>query len=597
MIPVMYPTTTTVVNFVAFGAAADLINMLKPSMIIFDGGGNMEVSETNALANYVSEWSIGNNSELAFMNPSSDLASVGASALGPDGTMTANKIVESSGNTPHCMRAGLKWSSTGSVDKAMAYRLVVYAKAGERSRFQLELANSQIPFANPTRSGGVRATFDVSAGTIATAAAIFGNMAGALATAPVAAIEASQDGWYKCSVECMFPDTPFSGFPIGPFCTIFLDNGSGTTYAGDGASGMYFWQSRLLPPRAFNLTERTFFDDFNSLDTIDVDDTKAPGFNWYVDNESPAWPFGTIPAGEYSIAGSILTISSPSSLANKTLTSSVWSGTAFGVTPVSGSWTGFHFNMPALVEARAYWGDAPGGASGWPSTWTNSRELFEYPAVFNSAVGGVDAIFHPDYSSAGILHPTANAAAGTSVVTFAYVPPWGRRVGAFCWGTGIASGTKILSANSTTITLDANIVAPGVSIGQDFYVGWATEHDFFEVTVAPSGSPNSKPYTGVHGYPTHITQFTGSAGEISGLDPDYTQPHTYQTLLLPYDGTDIGLRLHFTDGLCQPIPTWQFAPDLTSGIFAWDDGTADYPIWIGAPNDFPGSWDFVAVYE
>ena len=66
---------------------------------------------------------------------------------------------------------------------------------------------------------------------------------------------------------------------------------------------------RLLPEL------KTFFDDFDSLSTIDVNNTHKPGFNWYTDSQWPNSsfldqrpPHKYLPA-DYSISNSIIALS------------------------------------------------------------------------------------------------------------------------------------------------------------------------------------------------------------------------------------------------------------------------------------------------
>lgn len=69
------------------------------------------------------------------------------------------------------------------------------------------------------------------------------------------------------------------------------------------------------PAHAWGISELTFFDDFDSIGTIDVNNSKADGFNWYVVNW-PDWYSDTghttgyvpSPAADFSVSNSILTI-------------------------------------------------------------------------------------------------------------------------------------------------------------------------------------------------------------------------------------------------------------------------------------------------
>jgi hypothetical protein len=72
----------------------------------------------------------------------------------------------------------------------------------------------------------------------------------------------------------------------------------------------------MAPPAAASAVgynHLTFYDDFDSSDTIDLADTRAAGFNWYTHNSwpvasHPAWPmFRPTPSSRISVSNSILT--------------------------------------------------------------------------------------------------------------------------------------------------------------------------------------------------------------------------------------------------------------------------------------------------
>ncbi len=56
------------------------------------------------------------------------------------------------------------------------------------------------------------------------------------------------------------------------------------------------------------MTRLTFEDDFDSLDTIDVNDTRQPGYKWYVSR-----PYGVVPSKpeDYKVENSVITLQSP----------------------------------------------------------------------------------------------------------------------------------------------------------------------------------------------------------------------------------------------------------------------------------------------
>lgn len=143
-------------------------------------------------------------------NDSSILANA---IVAPNGTETADKLIENTTNARHYVISPTLSTSTGF------FRTVsVYAKAGERTRFALQ------------EVGAAKGSFfDLSAGTV------IGDYIGA----PVSSeIQAVGNGWYRCSVTTV--GLTFSA------CAIFLvSTGTTYTYKGDGASGLYIWGAQV----------------------------------------------------------------------------------------------------------------------------------------------------------------------------------------------------------------------------------------------------------------------------------------------------------------------------------------------------------------
>jgi len=135
-------------------------------------------------------------------------ATITADAIAaPDGTLTADKIVENSATATHFAYNPIAVNS-GS------FTFTVYAKAGERSWIYVR--------------NTIGAYFNLSSGAI-----------GTIDSGVNAAITSVGNGWYRCSVT----STQSAGtiFP-----TAFLSTANGTTnYAGDGTSGIYIWGAQL----------------------------------------------------------------------------------------------------------------------------------------------------------------------------------------------------------------------------------------------------------------------------------------------------------------------------------------------------------------
>lgn len=135
-------------------------------------------------------------------------------AVAPDGTNTADKIVETTEGTSHVVfQMGLNANVT--------YAFSVYCKANGRS--VVGISNS---------SNGVgRAQFNISTGTVlpsATGAVIIASPA----------ITSVGDGWYR--ISCIITS------PITSNIAIFLQNSdTNISYTGDGVSGIYIWGAQL----------------------------------------------------------------------------------------------------------------------------------------------------------------------------------------------------------------------------------------------------------------------------------------------------------------------------------------------------------------
>ena len=135
-------------------------------------------------------------------------------AIAPDGTLTADKLVESTDvATSHLVGRFITGLTT------TAYTLTVYAKAAERS--QIVVVGS-----SASTYGYI---FDLSTG-----AGI-----GSFGVAPNSfSITSVGNGWYRCSITYTQPNTE-AHFRLYPAV------GGNASYDGDGFSGIYIWQADL----------------------------------------------------------------------------------------------------------------------------------------------------------------------------------------------------------------------------------------------------------------------------------------------------------------------------------------------------------------
>lgn len=143
-----------------------------------------------------------------------------------------------------------------------------------------------------------------------------------------------------------------------------------------------------------------FFDDFDSLNTIDVEGTGKPGYNWYVDRA--VWGRGITEPSAYSVSNSVLTVSSTGYSAGWALSSFSPKGNV-----------GHSFNY-GYFEARIRFDPTLGKTSqGWPAWWSlsthhskiNNMDHWAELDFFEAYTGG-----HADYSGAfvGSVHDWAD---------------------------------------------------------------------------------------------------------------------------------------------------------------------------------------------
>jgi len=141
-------------------------------------------------------------------------SSVTANAtVAPDGTTTADKLVENTANANHLV----SWSTT--LLAGVTYTLSAYAKAGERTQLVLQTGN----VANWASS--VLTIFNLNTGTIAL---------GSGTITPVGS------DWYRCSITATFGAANATGS-----IQIMTGAGGAVTYTGDGTSGVYIWGAQI----------------------------------------------------------------------------------------------------------------------------------------------------------------------------------------------------------------------------------------------------------------------------------------------------------------------------------------------------------------
>jgi hypothetical protein len=138
------------------------------------------------------------------------------SAVAPNGTTTADSLIENNLNADHIIFQGV------SVTADISYTLSIYAKANQRNWVQLA-----------TQAGGFGtsswANFDLNTGTI-----------GNVGTSATASITNVGNGWYHCSITATASTTAAAG-GMGIAILNANTNARLPSYTGDGTSSIYIW--------------------------------------------------------------------------------------------------------------------------------------------------------------------------------------------------------------------------------------------------------------------------------------------------------------------------------------------------------------------
>jgi hypothetical protein len=143
--------------------------------------------------------------------------SVADAVVAPDGTTTADKLVEdtTASNTHRLQQSGI------TVSASTAYTYTIYVKAAERSICTLQMTDG-------TNTGF--AYFNLSNGSV-------GSTSGTSARH----VEALADGWYRFGITM----TTAVGATAMTVQVFMATSTSTNSYSGDGTSGLYLWGAQL----------------------------------------------------------------------------------------------------------------------------------------------------------------------------------------------------------------------------------------------------------------------------------------------------------------------------------------------------------------
>ena len=144
------------------------------------------------------------------------------SDVAPDGTITADRIVEQSGGTFHLIR------QDSSVVANTIHTMSFYLKPGGRAWAKLQLSNT-------LENNGASVFANLATGSISSLTT-FGS-----GSFQSAAIEPAANGFYRVQLSCIID----SSSTTGRSQLLIASDSSTINYAGDGVSGLVVWGAQL----------------------------------------------------------------------------------------------------------------------------------------------------------------------------------------------------------------------------------------------------------------------------------------------------------------------------------------------------------------
>ena len=279
--------------------------------------------------------------------------------IGPDGTLTATKVVEATTTSYKELSQGSIVITTGT-----AYTVSIYAKAAERSSFRIGLTTEIF-------GASTNIYFNLATGTITSYSGGYS----------LGSIISAGNGWYRCSGT--FTPTITTTTNLAAYFT--LTNPS-EGYLGDGVSGLYYWGAQL---------------EKNNSSTIFVATTgsvaKFTNFAQRTDNQGTAYVanyFDEV-TGMINTNGLILNVN-PASPASYPGSGTVWKDIATDNNATSFNSPTFYSNSGTFyVPSGAYFGGFPqsisqGGSSRTVGIWLNSASSARGTPIETREVGGLN---------------------------------------------------------------------------------------------------------------------------------------------------------------------------------------------------------------
>lgn len=589
-----------------FGAIPDRLNML----VGMNGSNPLNASNTSVSpAHYGNLW-------FPFRS------SFGAFTTAPDGTTnTAQLLSEDTSNNTHFIQAGsLPYghdNATGALSAGYALGRIriagFFKQSGRRLGFSVQTFDG-----GASNAGKLTVVFDLVGGQVGVAASTSGIAAGTILNPIATQIIPVANGFYLCIQDLYFKD----GGGAMLLANCFLDNGTGTgalsnSYTGDGASGVYCWRTNAMPSAAYSISNTIFFDDFLNSSTIDLNNTKVSGFNWYPsagkwtnyinDTGSP------YPSSAFSVSGSVLTLLPPDAHgAGGTML-----GTATQISDVGGTYVGQGFGggKPMLLEGKLNFNYAVQESANCTGTWWSSSLEWIVAQGQGQTVALASQAKFP-----GMELDLVEAASSsghknrpdTDALTYIGV-----------------SGSFGLPGNGAVQTLTGNFVC---MVG---FPPWNSTYDYGlvgstafvivsgQVYQSTGASPN------INQMPPNATYWTAVGTNQGQFLSDPSQMHVYSHLVLPYSGQagisgsmaqqptftsngpisgsvqdpSLGLKMSFYDGLwCNTAGFW--GPNVLDANFQsggpsynWLCDAGHLALWMAAGNLQSLNVDYIKVMQ
>ena len=141
--------------------------------------------------------------------------------IAPDGTLTADKLVENTAASAHLFFRG------GIASTATTFTASIYVKAAERSLLRIEARNENTPTV-----GGSNIDFNLATGTVQ----LISNYGGGVGQGTITDVG---NGWYRCT-SAVTVNTAGTTLVMAVYLgtTVF-------SYTGDGTSGLFIWGAQL----------------------------------------------------------------------------------------------------------------------------------------------------------------------------------------------------------------------------------------------------------------------------------------------------------------------------------------------------------------